>query len=95
MYYVTYYREYSLYEPAEGGYYYPGVEDFESFEFTTKQEAREFLNQYALDLELEQDGFTKQNDEKWTKYGSYIGQSEWVCIETKRACQAIGKQVYC
>ena len=33
MYYVTTYSRYPIYVPAEGGYYYSGIEMIESNEF--------------------------------------------------------------
>ena len=42
MYYVTYYEEYPIYEPAEGGYYYAGSQNVLVREFKSWRKARQF-----------------------------------------------------
>lgn len=42
MYYVTYYRNYPIFEPAEGGYYYSGREIIDSQSFTNRRKAKRF-----------------------------------------------------
>jgi len=61
-YVVQRYDRYSIYEPAEGGYYYEGLEpvDF-SQAFDTRQEAidslREFIDEENATLAREDEGF--------------------------------------
>ena len=47
MYYVTYYEEYPIYEPAEGGYYYAGSQNVWVREFKSWRKARQFFNKAA------------------------------------------------
>ena len=48
MYYVTYYEEYPIYEPAEGGYYYAGSRNVSVREFKSWRKARQFFNKVQL-----------------------------------------------
>lgn len=75
--YVTYYAEYPIYEPAEGGYYYPGRDAIWSEGFETKEEAEQFL-----------DNFIREDGEDWEKYtdgyllrGRYIGEDQIAVVE--------------
>lgn len=53
--YITYYEEYPIFEPAEGGYYYTGrevvpLEDNEYDDFVTAfDEAKAFISEYLGD----------------------------------------------
>lgn len=79
--YVTYYAEYPIYEPAEGGYYYPGRDAVWSEGFNSEEEAREFAKKYVTE-----DGDNWQ--EKSNGYelkGKYIGQDQSVNIEPQKA----------
>lgn len=81
--YVTYYSEYPIYEPAEGGYYYPGRDAIWSKGFNTEEEATEFMeNEVANDDYID----------NWERYtngyisrGEYIGQDQMIVIEPKNA----------
>lgn len=46
MYYVSYIEEYPIYEPAEGGYFYPGEIVIEMRECKTWRKARQIFNQW-------------------------------------------------
>ena len=76
--YVTYYSEYPIYEPAEGGYYYAGRDAVWSQGFNSEEEARQFLNDFIVedgeDWEQDQDG-------RYTVHGKYIGQDQTVKLE--------------
>lgn len=81
--YVTYYAEYPIYEPAEGGYYYAGNDAIWSEGFNTEEEAWEYADKYV-----------EQDDEwgEWQKFtdgykldGKYIGQNQYVVVEPKKA----------
>lgn len=81
--YVTYYAEYPIYEPAEGGYYYAGNDAIWSEGFNTEEEAWEYADKYI-----------EQDDEwgEWQKFtngykldGKYIGQNQYVVVEPKKA----------
>ena len=79
--YVTYYAEYPIYEPAEGGYYYPGRDAVWSEGFETEEEAKEFAKDYVLN-----------DDDKWETYydgyiieSDYVGENQYLTIEPKKA----------
>jgi rubrerythrin len=76
--YVTYYSEYPIYEPAEGGYYYAGRDAVWSQGFNSEEEARQFLNDFIVedgeDWEQDQDG-------RYTVHGKYIGQDQTIKLE--------------
>ena len=76
--YVTYYSEYPIYEPAEGGYYYAGRDAVWSQGFNSEEEARQFLNDFIVedgeDWEQDQDG-------RYTVHGKYIGQDQIIKLE--------------
>ena len=42
MYYVIYYKNYPIFEPAEGGYYYSGREIINKRIFTNRRKAKRF-----------------------------------------------------
>lgn len=60
MYYVSYIKEYAIYEPAEGGYYYPGTSVQFSYKFQSWKKAnkcfqklkRWFLEMHDYENEL-------------------------------------------
>lgn len=48
--YVTYYREYPIYEPAEGGYYYAGTSNISVHAFNTFRKARRYFRKAAAEF---------------------------------------------
>ena len=81
--YVTYYAEYPIYEPAEGGYYYAGRDAIWSEGFNTEEEAQEYADKY-----IEQDdewNEWKKEDFGYHLDGKYIGQNQYVVIEPKKS----------
>lgn len=79
--YVTYYQEYPIYEPAEGGYYYAGVDAVHSKGFETREEAMEYASE--LKSESGEDGW-KSYSNGYMKKGKYVGEGERIVIETRR-----------
>ena len=63
MRYLTYYKEYPIYEPAEGGYYYAGNEVAQS-ERMSKRKCRSRFNEIWKECEKEniENGFTEDVD---------------------------------
>ena len=88
-YFVSYYECYPIYEPAEGGYYYEGVELIESYKTGSLKRARRLLKKLAPDYEL---------DDIRTNYaaynGRYIGERRFLRIETVMGVKESGEVVY-
>ena len=72
MRYLTYYKEYPIYEPAEGGYYYAGNEVAQS-ERMSKRKCRSRFNKIWKECEKEniENGFIERPG------GNRIGH-EWL-----------------
>lgn len=96
MVYLSYYEEYPIYEPAEGGYYYSGLELVES-ERLSKRQAKKLFDEKAKE---------KMNDGNWMrcnpKFGrsmimksKYIGEGACFCIERRQGMHERGKVTYC
>lgn len=79
--YVTYYQEYPIYEPAEGGYYYPGRNAIYSKGFNTKEEAEAHVEE--LKNEDGEGGWEKYSD-GYIREGKYVGDAEEIVIETRK-----------
>jgi len=105
-YVVQVYERYAIYEPAEGGYYYEGLEPFEEPEEVcdTKREAADALRRI---VELENVGKTRE-DEGYLQGGAdglwagsrnhrYIGEGYEVYVEPlkTRGSHAKGREPYC
>lgn len=93
MWYLTYYEEYPIYEPAEGGYYYAGVSEGQRYAYKTLNEAMADVPRLAEELMLEP--FTHpDNVDEWfilAHYGykyvamyrdRYIGEDRYLVLET-------------
>lgn len=78
--YVTYYQEYPIYEPAEGGYYYAGSDAVHSKGFETREEAMEYASE--LKNESGESGWESYSN-GYMKEGKYIGEGERIVIETR------------
>lgn len=89
--FLTHYCEYPIYEPAEGGYYYSGLEATEAIEFDTEEEAIQYLAEMKSDLE--ENGFTVY-DTRAVLSSKYIGSSEYWEIEKQYGSLNRGKQIY-
>lgn len=99
-YYVTIYDEYSIYNPAEGGYYYTGVDISQSWGFQTFRAAKRFLRKLYKDF-IEQ-GYTKEskwfctsNHQFFGMEGEYIGSGWFVQLERKQGKSVKGWEPYC
>lgn len=79
--YVTYYQEYPIYEPAEGGYYYPGRDAIYSKGFDTKEEAEAHVEE--LKNEDGEGGWEKYSN-GYIREGKYVGDAEEIVIETRK-----------
>ena len=94
MVYLSYYEEYPIYEPAEGGYYYAGAELVES-ERLSKRAAKKNMKE----LIEEAKELTNNGEEKWTynaysgilrEVTKYIGDGRFYVIERKKGSHARG-----
>lgn len=91
--YLTHYKEYPIYEPAEGGYYYAGREANEAYECGSVAEAIQQMKEIASNLEDE--GFVILDD--FTQaflHSKYVGESEAWIIEETYGSRNSGKQIY-
>ncbi len=106
-YIVQHYSRYSIYEPAEGGYYYEGMEpDGEPIIRETRAEAiealRELVAEYNEGMAHESEGylFFGENDKSaWATSGNhkYIGDGEEYYVEpmNRRGRHRKGRVPYC
>lgn len=101
MVYLSYYEQYPIYEPAEGGYYYAGLELMES-ERLSKRQAKKLFDERAKEM-LEE---TKDDPYPWmmgnplfgrqmTKGSKYIGDGAYYCIEKRQGMHEKGWEPYC
>ena len=104
MYYVTEYREYPIYEPAEGGYYYEGVEMIQSRTFQTFRKARKHMNRTYKDVVKNempyiegcgQTFFSNENHLYFGAFGKYVGDRWFYVIERKQGREVRGATPYC
>lgn len=79
--YVTYYAEYPIYEPAEGGYYYAGKDAIWSEGINSEEEAWDYVNDFINEQE---------DKTEWEKFsdgyllrGQYIGEDQSIIIEPR------------
>jgi len=106
MFYVSFIKEYPIYEPAEGGYYYPGETVQACREFATWKKAnkcfqrfrKEFLERHEDEPERINDyvcgGIGKSGGSAVSYCSRYIGEGERVEI-SKTKPQDHGYEPYC
>lgn len=85
-YFVTMYNLYPIYEPAEGGYYYNGVDVQWSFSFREFRKAIRFLKKcykecIACGDNLEKGWYCSDNHQFFGVGGSLIGEGWFVKLE--------------
>lgn len=85
FYYVSYYEDFPIYEPAEGGYYYPGTELIDSYKTGSLKSARRLYKKLLAEYELPENGIES---------GHYIGDSRMLRIETVQGKQERGSVIY-
>ena len=100
MYYVTYYEEYPIYEPAEGGYYYAGSQNVWVREFKSWRKARQFFNKVAKQF-VEDFSY----DNPYCMYGfrmcyaevcaSYFGNGYGIVLTSRKPLKEHGWKPYC
>lgn len=78
MRYISYYEEYPIYEPAEGGYYYAGnqlVKSERKSKRACKKELMEIWEQCKKD-NIE-NGFREDNEDEWSDITSITHEYPW------------------
>ncbi len=90
--YLTRYDEYPIYEPAEGGYYYPGRDVEEYYECDSIKEAKQKL--LEMKDELEENGFRVWEDGAYLS-SKYIGDGIEFIIEARPGSHTRGRVPYC
>lgn len=100
MYFVTTYSLYPIYEPAEGGYYYEGVEIRNSRAFQSRRKAKQYINKlYRLEIacgENQDKYWFAQPDNTLFGCGSkFIGEGWYVTLERKQGAEEKGWEPYC
>ena len=83
--YVTFYAEYPIYEPAEGGYYYAGADAIWSQGFDTKEDAQLYADAYVKNEKADFNEPWEQYADGYTLRGEYIGEDQRVVIEPRNA----------
>lgn len=111
MVYLTYYEEYPIYEPAEGGYYYSGNQVV-SYERLSKRAAKKKLKQLYNKLKADNsepdsrypgapilrgsyNDWMMINNNRLVRHSSYIGQGMSYVIERKLGSETMGRVPYC
>src|SRR5574344_1240151 len=98
MRYISHYEEYAIYEPAEGGYYYPGNE-LVSTERLSKRACKKKFREICAELEKEEPGAwcIEENSarKKYSGKHHYIGTGESYVIERRSGSQEKGWKPYC
>lgn len=89
-YYVSLYESYPIYEPAEGGYYYEGKHLVDCITVGSLKRARRIMKREANEL-----GFTSIGKNFSSLRGEYIGESDYIYIETVKGIHEHGWHPYC
>ena len=100
MVWLSYYEEYPIYEPAEGGYYYAGLALVKTERLSKRAAKRKFDEEAKAMIEE-----TKDDSYPWFTYGThgrqivrdskYIGEGAYMCIEKHKGMHEHGWQPYC
>ena len=87
MRYLSYYEEYSIYEPAEGGYYYAGNQLLKTERKSKRQCRREFEKIWQdCKKENEENGFTEDAD--WNVVFINTRIHPWVRMNDNYICRS-------
>ena len=100
MVYLTHYKEYPIYEPAEGGYYYAGSQNVWVREFKSWRKARQFFNkaakQFVEDFSYDNPycmyGFPNSYAEVCSRY---IGKNYGIVLTSRKPYEERGWKPYC
>ena len=99
MRWISHYEEYPIYEPAEGGYYYPGNQLVESERKSKRQCRKDFEAIWKACLRENENNpvfpWIRANANYIYRSGEYIGERENYVIERKRGSMEYGYGPYC
>lgn len=99
MRYVSYYEEYPIYEPAEGGYYYPGNCLVDSKRKSKRQCRKDFENIWKECLKENESNpeypWIRACDNYIYKDSEYVGRGKSYAIERKQGSMRSGWKPYC
>lgn len=81
MRYISYYAEYPIHEPAEGGYYYAGNQLLKTHK-KLKRQCRKDFEEIWNDclMENRENGFTKENEADWAELSHNTGNYPWIRV---------------
>lgn len=89
MRYLSYYKEYPIYEPAEGGYYYAGNQLVKSERLSKRQCRRKFEKTWQeCQEENKKNGFAENAD--WLAVGRAYGIHPWIRWGDNYICRESG-----
>lgn len=95
-YYVSYYSEYPIFEPAEGGCFYAGARLISSVASCSLKKARRVLAKMVnSDWNDPVEPLVFQNLNRAAYHSRYIGEGSFLVIETVKGRHTQGYQVYC
>lgn len=92
---VSYYEEYPIFEPAEGGYYYAGCELKKTERLSRRQAKKKFAKIVEELLTDEMDEWFFDGEWQVTLPSRYIGEGCFWCIERKEGSHTRGWRPYC
>lgn len=99
MRYISYYKEYPIYEPAEGGYYYPGNRLVDSKRKSKRQCRKDFENIWKECLKENENNpeypWIREYDNCIYKDSEYVGRGKRYVIERKQGSMRSGWKPYC
>lgn len=93
MLYVSYYENYPIYEPAEGGYYYEGRTLVKSERLSRRQAKKQFSE--IVKEALQDEDWVYDGHWKVYEKSNYIGEGSFYCIEKKKGSHISGYKPYC
>lgn len=95
--YVSHYSLYPIFEPAEGGYYYDGIQLDGSVCVSTLQKAKERLEKEAKEYgyEVLRDGYDSRKAVSDDYNGRYVGEGSFIIIESRKGMYTQGRKPYC
>lgn len=101
MVWLSYYEEYPIYEPAEGGYYYAGLALVKTERLSKRAAKRKFdriAKQYVEETKNEPYPWVMNNivyGRHLFRGSKYIGEGAYICVEKRKGSHARGWVPYC
>lgn len=89
-YFVSWYEAFPIFEPAEGGYYYEGRELVDSIRVGSLKKARKIMKAEAEEMGCD---FIGKNYSRVS--GRYIGDAQYIYVETVQGIHKSGRHPYC